>query len=133
MPLPYRGSRLAAQLGAVRVGLGVVMLTRPLLVPRPLGIDRLTSGRVDWLVRMAGARDLALGAGTLAARRTGGLRVWLLATLGSDVADAVILADAVRTRKVGRITGGAAALSAVVAAGLGAYALATDDSGDRTV
>src|SRR3954468_20843013 len=90
VPLPYRGSRLAAQLGAVRVGLGVAMLARPLLLPRPLGIDAVTAGRVDWLVRMAGARDLALGAGTLAASKTGGQRSWVAAGLASDVADAVV-------------------------------------------
>src|SRR5206468_1848596 len=105
VPLPYRGSRLAGQLGAVRVGLGATMLARPMLLPRPLGVDRLTATRVDWLVRMAGARDLALGAGTLAARRSGGLRTWLLAALGSDVADAIVLTQAVRRGQVGRIAG----------------------------
>ena len=127
MPLPYRGSRLGASLGAVRVGLGTVMLARPLLVPRPLGIDSVTARRVDWLVRMAGARDLALGAGTLAALRTGGLRTWLLASLGSDVADAVVLTNAVRRGDIGRIMGGAAALSAVAAVAAGAVAIATYD------
>ncbi|MFL6240462.1 MAG: hypothetical protein ACJ735_13325 [Actinomycetes bacterium] len=123
MPLPYRGSQLAAGLGAIRVGLGVAMLTRPLLLPRPLGIDSVTAGRVDWLVRMAGARDLALGAGTLAAAKTGGQRTWLAASLASDVADAVILTGAIRSGRIGRIMGGTAALSAVVAAAAGAVAL----------
>src|SRR6059058_3062330 len=135
VPLPYRGSRLGASLGAVRVGLGTVMLLRPLLVPRPLGVDSVTSKRVDWLVRMTGARDLALGAGTLAAARTGersGLRTWLVASLASDAADAVILTDAIRRGRVGRIMGGAAALSAVAAVAAGAAAVATlshDDPG----
>ena len=125
MPLPYRGSRLAAQLGAVRVGLGAAMLARPLLLPRPLGIDGVTASRVDWLVRMAGARDVALGAGTLAAAKTGGQRTWVAAALASDVADAVVLTHAVRRGRIGRIMGGAAALSAVGAAALGVVALAT--------
>jgi len=76
---------------------------------------------------MAGARDLALGAGTLAALRTGGLRTWLLASLGSDVADAVVLTNAVRRGDIGRIMGGAAALSAVAAVAAGAVAIATYD------
>jgi hypothetical protein len=104
------------------------MLARPLLLPRPLGVDSVTASRVDWLVRMAGARDFALGAGTLAARREGGLRTWLVASMASDVADAVVLTHAVRRRQIGRIMGGAAALSAVVAAALGAYAVVTDDT-----
>ena len=127
VPLPYRGSRLAAQLGAVRVGLGLAMLARPLLLPRPLGVDSLTASRVDWLVRMAGARDLALGAGTLAAVRSGGVRTWLLACAASDTADAVILTQAVRRGRVGRIMGGGAALSAVVAVALGAVSIVTSD------
>ena len=127
MPLPYRGSRLATQLGALRTGLGVVMLTRPMLVPRPLGVDSITATRVEWLVQMAGARDLALGAGTLAAGRSGGQRTWLLASLGSDVADALTLGNAVRRGHIGRFMGSAVALSAVVAAALGVAALVTQD------
>jgi hypothetical protein len=105
------------------------MLTRPLLVPRPLGIDAITATRVEWLVRMAGARDVALGAGTVAATRTGGLRLWLLAGLASDTADAVVLSQAVRRGHVGRVMGSGAALSAVVAVALGVVAFATDDTG----
>lgn len=130
MPLPYRGSRLAAQLGAIRVGLGAVMLARPLLLPRPLGIDGVTARRVEWLVRMAGARDLALGAGTLAAGRAGGQRTWVAAALASDAADALVLSQAIRRGQIGRVMGGAAALSAVVAAALGVVALAT--AGERS-
>jgi hypothetical protein len=125
VPLPYRGSRLATQLGATRVALGLAMLARPLLLPRPLGIDGVTASRVDWLVRMAGARDFALGAGTLAAAKLGGQRTWVAAALASDVADAVVLSKAVRQGQIGRIMGGGAALSAVVAATLGAVALVT--------
>jgi hypothetical protein len=80
---------------------------------------------------MAGARDLALGAGTLAASRTGGQRTWVAAAMASDVADAVVLGQAVRRGQVGRVMGGAAALSAVVAAALGAVALGTMGEGQR--
>jgi hypothetical protein len=104
------------------------MLARPLLVPRPLGIDRITASRVDWLVRMAGARDLALGAGTLAARRTPGQRLWVLASAGSDLADFLVLSNAVRRGHVGRVLGSAAALSAIGAAALGAVALVTREA-----
>ena len=131
MPLPYRGSRLGARLGALRVGLGAVMVSRPLLVPRPLGFDSITATRVEWLVQMAGARDLALGAGTLAARRSGAQRLWLIASLGSDVADALVLSKAVRRGHIGRLMGSAVALSAVVAAALGVVALATQEEPDH--
>ena len=74
---------------------------------------------------MAGARDFALGAGTLAAAKTGGQRTWVAASLASDVADAVVLTRAVRRGQIGRVMGGGAALSAVVAAALGVVALVT--------
>jgi hypothetical protein len=84
---------------------------------------------VDWLVQMAGARDIALGAGALAARRNGGWRTFTAAALASDVADALVLTQAVRRRQIGRIVGGLTALSAVVAAAAGGYALATASDG----
>jgi hypothetical protein len=127
VPLLYREMRLGGQLAAVRAGLGLVMLARPMLVPRPLGVDRITAGRVDWLVRMAGVRDLALGAGGLAAARTGGQRSWVLAGALSDAGDALILGRAVRRGQVGRVLGSGAALSAVAAAALGLAALATPE------
>jgi hypothetical protein len=105
------------------------MLARPLLLPRPLGIDTVTARRVDWLVQMAGARDIALGAGALAARQNGGWRTFTAAALASDVADALVLTQAVRRRQIGRIVGGLTALSAVVAAAAGGYALATASDG----
>jgi hypothetical protein len=79
---------------------------------------------------MAGARDLALGAGTLAAGRAGGQRTWVAAALASDAADALVLSQAIRRGQIGRVMGGAAALSAVVAAALGVVALAT--AGERS-
>lgn len=134
MPLPQprlRHTHLPHALGALRVTLGVVMLARPMLVPRPLGVDRITADRVSWLVRMLGARDFALGAGTLLAIRSGqgtggdraGLGSWLALSGVSDAVDALALARAVRRGHVGPVSGGLAAMSGVGAAALSALAI----------
>jgi hypothetical protein len=75
-----------------------------------MGADRRSAAAVAWGVRMAGARDAALGAGLLAATRSGGdVRRWLLAGLVSDAADATFLTQAARR--------GAAPLPALAGAG----------------
>jgi hypothetical protein len=79
---------LLTQLNAGRIALGVGLMARPELVTGQwLGKD---GGRhaVMVLARSFGARDAALGAGTLQALRSGqSLRPWLLAGLFADAAD----------------------------------------------
>jgi hypothetical protein len=113
-------------LGAIRVTIGTTMLARPMLLPRPLGVDRITAGRISWLVRMVGARDFALGVGTLAARRRGGLLVWLGLAACCDAVDAVALGRATRRGDVGPVMGALATATAVGGVALSAVAI-TDE------
>jgi hypothetical protein len=96
-------------------------LAAPVSTVRLLGLDTATATRVTWLARMAAARDLALGLGTVRAtacrREAAG---WLLAGAASDLADAALVEHALRQ---GRAKGLPA--SAVVIASAGAAAAGT--------
>ncbi len=115
-------------LGLGRLGIGLVAATFPVAAVRSVGLDTATAARVAWLSRMLGARDGALGAGTLAAGRawrlspvTGpGYAPWLVAGVASDTVDAVAMVAAVRARRVDRLRGslGAAVAAAGAIAGL---------------
>lgn len=62
-----------------------------------LGLDTATAKRVRFLARMAAARDIGLGAGTLAAGPTPAAVPWLLAGAGADVVDATVILGAMRS------------------------------------
>jgi hypothetical protein len=69
------------------------------------------------------ARDLALGAGTLAALRDGrDVARWLAVGAAADLADTVILADATRRGSFSRVRGSALVASAAGGALVGAAA-----------
>ena len=53
--------------GVGRVAIGAAFLAAPALSTRILGLDAATAKRVTFLARMAAARDIGLGAGTLTA------------------------------------------------------------------
>jgi hypothetical protein len=93
-----------------------------MLLPRPLGVDRITADRISWLVRMLGARDLALGVGTLVATRRGGLPPWLVLAGAADTVDALALGQATARGDVGRVLGTLAALAGAGGAALSAIA-----------
>lgn len=79
---------LASLFAAGRVAFGLAMLVAPERLARSwVGSDGDTlGGRV--LTRSLGARDIALGAGTLGALKSGrGVRSWLLAGALADAAD----------------------------------------------
>ena len=90
--MPYRN--IARIFSSLRIALGFAEL----LLPERVG--RIWSGTEraprTALMRSLGARDVALGSGTLlAALRSGGkARPWLLAAVVADVADAVATAVA---------------------------------------
>ena len=107
---------IAISVGRVALGAGALFATRPTL--GALGFpDSDTSGYA--LARLAGGRDLALGALTLAARGdTGALRALALAGASLDAADALTLGLAgqrhseLRLAGIGGvISGGSAALA----------------------
>jgi hypothetical protein len=97
-----RGARAGAVGGALaRTAVGVALLARPQVLPRGLGVDRVTARRMAWVVRLFAARDAALGLGTVYTTLTGRpVRPWLLAQAAVDVVDGAVLAVAVRTRQV---------------------------------
>ncbi len=102
-----------------RIGLGVVAFLAPTLPARPwVGAD---AGRASakTLARALGARDVALGLGTLLAQRHGSpVRGWLEASALADAGDVVAALIGWRSSpRLGRVgvlvaaTGGAAACS----------------------
>jgi hypothetical protein len=121
-----------ARVSAGRVVAGVGMLARPALLGAPLGVDRVSVERTGWAVRMLGAREVALGAGTLVAlrRSRGGddraARLWLAAGLLADAVDAVAVAGAVGKGTLRPVPGGAVVAVATTAAAVQAAALAQD-------
>jgi len=106
---------------AVRCGLGVAALARPVTALRVTGIDRVTAERAAWTARLLGGRDLALGAGLLHAlahrQPTDG---WVWAGLIADTIDTAVLTTATAQRKLSPATG---TLAAFLSAGAAAAAL----------
>ena len=78
-------------LATVRTGIGAVMLLAPQLLSQVLGVDAASRARTSWLVQMVGAREVAMGAGLLAADRSGTARAWALAGAASDLADGLVV------------------------------------------
>jgi uncharacterized protein DUF4267 len=116
-----KARQVALQIGASRVaiGLGTMVATRPALKALGFG-DPEQSGMA--LAKLAGGRDIALGAMTLAARDDATkLRTLLLVSSACDLADAVSLGLSARypeTRRAGLggiFSGGGAAIAGFLA------------------
>lgn len=110
-----------------RTGIGVVMLVQPTAMPRLLGVDSAASSRTAWVGQMLGAREVALGAGTLWALRAPGRGAvgWVLAGVLCDSVDALTVGAAAARGRVSRPLGGAVVTSAVAAAVLGGRSATT--------
>ena len=112
-PATVRPWRLAV-VGVLRCAVGVAALARPVDAVRFAGVDRVTAQRTAWVARLAGARDLAIGAGLLDAMRrgqpTGG---WLAAGALSDAMDAMIIGSATARGQLTALPGAAMTASAV--------------------
>jgi len=83
--------RGARTMGLLRAAVGVAMIAAPRLVVRPKRGE--SSGRLEFMVRTIGVRDLALGLGTLASTRSaaaGDTRRWIQFGLLSDALDTII-------------------------------------------
>ena len=88
-------SRVACAMAAVRMGIGAIGVLAPgRLAWRLFLPDRRADEATALALRAAGARDLALGLGTVFASRRGPvpLRGWLLASALADCCDALIIA-----------------------------------------
>lgn len=96
---PHRpGERLhASAIGLARCTVGALATLRAVDTVRIAGIDRVTAEKTAWLARLAGLRDLALGAGLLHALATGrDTDGWLWAGMIADAGDVAVFGAATR-------------------------------------
>jgi hypothetical protein len=112
-----RARQIALQIGASRVAMGVGIFLAPQTALRALRFGA-TDAQGQALAKLGGARDIAIGSLTLAARNDArALSRTILVSSACDVADAVALGLSARrpeTRKAGLaglLSGGVAALS----------------------
>jgi peptide-methionine (R)-S-oxide reductase len=113
--------KVAIAIGIGRIGLGAAFLIKPEASTTLLGLDSITARRISWLAQMAAARDLALGVGTVTSSLRGAdPAIWLLGGAASDAVDAIVIGDAVRTRRLSVAKAGAMVLLAAGAGALGA-------------
>ena len=112
---PDTGRVAAAGLGWLRTAIGLAMLAAPSLLPRLLGADRTTARRLDYLTRMVGIREVALGAGTLRAVQVhDDPRPWVAAQAASDAGDGLSVGLALGHARVNRLAGGMIVVFALV-------------------
>ena len=117
-----------------RLGVGAVLLARPQLLPRTVGIDSATAARTSWLVQMLGAREVALGLGALHELRRGdgrASRLWLTAGLLSDATDALVVTAALRRGRMDRLPALAAVAVAACAVVIQGHAVLQGDGSAR--
>ncbi len=111
---------VAIAAGRIAIGVGALLATRPAL--RVLGFPG-TDASGHALARLAGGRDLALGALTLATRNDiAALRALALAGASLDAADALTLGLAGQKQEELRLAGIAGVVSGGAAALAGAWA-----------
>ncbi len=122
--------RAAVGLGVARIAIGVGIAAKPALLSRLLGVDATTATRTGWATRMVAAREVALGAGTLASVRSGGdLVPWFIAQAVADGGDALAVGAAIRARHVRRVVGALVLLAGVGGAVGGGYGAVLAGSG----
>jgi hypothetical protein len=113
---------VAAAIGMGRTLLGAAALAAPVAATRVLGLDSATAKRVTLLARMAAARDIGIGAGTLAAGTLApdraGAAWWLVAGAFADAVDAAAMAGALRRGTVRGLPAAGIAVGAGVSAGI---------------
>jgi hypothetical protein len=125
-------SMIYPALGVTRVVIGLGLIASPVGLARGLGIDAPTAKRVGWMARIAGARELAIGLGTLRAwQRQEPMAGWVAAQGISDGVDAVAFAVTAARGDVGAVRGWGlaafAASGAVSEAVLAAHLFTSDE------
>jgi hypothetical protein len=121
-----------AHLAMGRAGAGAVMVLRPRTLPQLMGVDSATAARIAWSLQMLGARELALGLGTLVSLRRmeqGASRAWVAAGVLCDAVDVLAVAGALARGRVSKGTGTAVLAVSAGAVGLGAWAFQEDEAG----
>jgi hypothetical protein len=115
--------------GAARTAVGAVLLVAPGRLLRATAREPVSAAAV-LLLGTVGIRDLALGAGTVAAAvggTAGEARRWLRVGLASDSADAALSMAA--RRRIGTVESVAATGAALVFAAMDRWALAGTPAG----
>jgi hypothetical protein len=92
--------------GVLRLVVGGALIAAPGLFGRLMGLSADSAGQADWVTRMVGGREAALGAGTLLAAARGQQgRSWLLGQMLSDAGDAAFVIAAARQGKLRPLVG----------------------------
>lgn len=120
-----------SQLALGRAGVGATMIARPRMLPQLMGVDSATATRVGWTVQMLGAREVAVGLGTLAAVRGGdrrATRTWVAAGVLCDAVDALAMTGALLRGRVSKAAGAATLVVALSAVAVGLDALQSDEA-----
>lgn len=124
-PVP---SSVVPALGITRLVIGAGMIVNPAGLGKALGLSDERAREAGWLARLAGAREIGIGLGTLAAWRSGAPTAgWVAAQAISDGSDAVAFAAASARGSITPARGwgmGLFALSGAVSEALTAVALA---------
>ncbi len=121
-----------AHLAVGRTAAGTAMIVRPRALPQLMGVDSATATRVGWAIQMLGAREVAVGLGTLMALRSPdrrASRTWVAAGILCDAVDVVAMTAALARGRVSKGAGAAVLAVAASAVALGARALEVDDAG----
>lgn len=123
-PVP---SSVVPALGLTRVVIGAGMIVNPAGLGKALGLSEEAARDAGWLARLAGAREIGIGLGTIAAWRAGAPTAgWVAAQAISDGSDAVAFAITAAQGRISPARGwgmGLFALSGAVSEALTAIAL----------
>jgi len=114
-------------LGITRLAIGAGLILGPAGLGKALGLSEADAKAAGWLARLAGAREIAIGLGTLDAWRSGkAVDGWVAAQGISDASDAIAFATVALQGKVSPVRGWGMslfALSGAISEGLTAVAL----------
>ena len=114
-------------LGITRIVIGAGLIVGPAGLGKALGLSEADAKAAGWLARLAGAREVAIGLGTLDAWRQGRpVDGWVAAQRISDASDAIAFATVAVQGKVSPLRGWGMslfALSGAISEGLTAAAL----------
>jgi peptide-methionine (R)-S-oxide reductase len=116
------GRQIALAIGAARIAIGAGALSAPRAALGALGYERPGASALT-LARLAGARDVALGALAIAGRDDpGALRAACLAGAGADAADVAVFGKALAGGQEDPLAGVTGVATALPAALIGLWA-----------
>ena len=104
-----------------RIAAGVVMVSRPTVLPVAMGVDPKTAQQIAFLPQMLGAREIGIGLGSIANRKQG--RLWATVGVIADAGDLAAMILAVRSKTVKPVPGAGIGLVAAGATWIGVQGL----------